>query len=151
MDTTTQPALTTKTTRGRQWRTNSEKRRIVEETLAPGASVALVARAHGVNANQVFQWRRLYHSGLLSVEESAAAVIAGDGDSHRAKLLPVVVSEASAGKPESHSSSVDKRAQAAAEATGPALVELKLAKGQVRIAGRVDPGVLRVVLECLLG
>ena len=30
-----------------------EKRRIVEETLAEGASVALVARAHGVNANLV--------------------------------------------------------------------------------------------------
>ncbi len=31
----------------------AEKRRIVEETLQPGASVAQVARAHGVNANQV--------------------------------------------------------------------------------------------------
>jgi transposase len=27
-------------------------------TFEPGASVALVARAHGVNANQVFKWRR---------------------------------------------------------------------------------------------
>ena len=38
----------------RQLRTVEEKRRIVEETLAEGASVARVARAHGVNANQVF-------------------------------------------------------------------------------------------------
>jgi Transposase len=35
----------------------AERRRIVEEILAPGASVARVARAHGVNANQVFGWR----------------------------------------------------------------------------------------------
>jgi transposase-like protein len=35
-------------------RSIAEKRRIVEETLAPGASVARVARAHGINANQVF-------------------------------------------------------------------------------------------------
>jgi transposase-like protein len=32
----------------RRWRTVSEKRRIAELTLEPGASVAL-ARAHGVN------------------------------------------------------------------------------------------------------
>jgi transposase len=43
----------------RQRRSIAEKRRIVEETLAPSASVARVARAHGVNANQVFGWRRL--------------------------------------------------------------------------------------------
>ena len=44
--------------RVRRWRSVAEKRRIVELTLVPGASVALVARAHGVNANQVFKWRR---------------------------------------------------------------------------------------------
>jgi hypothetical protein len=32
----------------RRWRTVSEKRRIAELTLEPGASVALVARARGV-------------------------------------------------------------------------------------------------------
>ncbi len=42
----------------RRWRSVAEKRRIVELTLVPGASVALVARTHGVNANQVFKWRR---------------------------------------------------------------------------------------------
>ncbi|MGA2889967.1 MAG: transposase [Terracidiphilus sp.] len=34
-----------------------EKSRIVELTLEPGVSVARVAQAEGVNANQVFQWR----------------------------------------------------------------------------------------------
>src|SRR6267143_3756057 len=43
-----------------------EKCRIVEQTLQPGASVARVALAHGVNANQVFCWRRQYRQGLLS-------------------------------------------------------------------------------------
>ncbi len=41
------------------------RRQIVEETLAPGASVSLIARAHNVNANQVFTWRRRYQQGLL--------------------------------------------------------------------------------------
>src|SRR5213595_2822142 len=49
----------------RQYRPIEEKRRIVEATLAEGASVALVARAHGVNANQVFGWRKLYLAGRL--------------------------------------------------------------------------------------
>jgi transposase len=44
-----------------------EKRRIVEAALAPGASVAQVARPHGVNANRVFQWRRQYHAGDLAL------------------------------------------------------------------------------------
>jgi transposase len=35
----------------RRKRSALERRRIVEETLAPGASVARVARRHGINAN----------------------------------------------------------------------------------------------------
>jgi transposase len=69
MDTYTE-AVTPK----RRYRGLEEKRRIVEETLAEGASVALIARAHGVNANLVFNWRKLYQAGRL-----------GSG---RAKLLP---------------------------------------------------------------
>jgi transposase len=38
----------------------------VELTLEPGASVAEVARAHGVNANQVFKWRRAFERGELT-------------------------------------------------------------------------------------
>lgn len=43
----------------------SEKRRIVLESLAPGASVSRLARCHEMNANQVFAWRKLYRDGLL--------------------------------------------------------------------------------------
>jgi len=44
-------------------RAAEEKRRIVEATLVPGASIARVARENGVNANQVFQWRYEYRNG----------------------------------------------------------------------------------------
>jgi transposase len=37
-----------------------EKRRIVEEAFRPSTSVADVARRHGLNSNQVFNWRKLY-------------------------------------------------------------------------------------------
>jgi transposase-like protein len=56
-----------------------EKRRIVELTLEPGPSVARVAQAEGVNANQVFQWRRAYRDGELPSSSTSAA------------LLPVVI------------------------------------------------------------
>ena len=69
----------------RQYRSPELKRQIVEETLAPGASVARVARAHGVNANQVFAWRRQYQQGLL---KSGNRAIPG--------LLAVRVAEAGA-------------------------------------------------------
>src|SRR4051812_49939466 len=41
----------------RSWSAD-EKRRIVEESLRPGASVAVVARRHDLNANLLFTWRR---------------------------------------------------------------------------------------------
>jgi transposase len=46
--------------RPRRRRSATERRLIVEETLQAGASVARVAQKHGINASQIFQWRRLY-------------------------------------------------------------------------------------------
>ena len=46
----------------RSWAAD-EKRRIVEETLLPGASVAAVAQRHDINANLLFSWRRQAHVG----------------------------------------------------------------------------------------
>jgi transposase len=46
------------TRRGRRLWSDDEKRRIVAETFAPGASVSIVARRHDLNANMLFTWRR---------------------------------------------------------------------------------------------
>jgi transposase len=46
----------------RRW-TAEEKRRIVEETRAPGSSVSVVARRHDINANLLFKWKRLEETG----------------------------------------------------------------------------------------
>ena len=43
----------------RSW-TIIEKRRIVDESLESGASLAEVARRHDLNANQLFTWRRRF-------------------------------------------------------------------------------------------
>ena len=52
--------------RVRKRRSVAEKRRIVGLAFQPGASVALVARANDVNANQVFAWRRALQRGELT-------------------------------------------------------------------------------------
>jgi len=123
----------------RQRRSIAEKRRIVEETLVEGASVARVARAHGINANQVFGWRRLYRAGRLG------------GASPAVKLLSVRVSEstalATAGHRE-HSLSADRTPSASTE---PGRIHIELRHAQVRIEGSADPGLVRVLLECLRG
>jgi transposase len=43
----------------RSW-TLEEKRRIVDESLKVGASIAEIARLHDLNANQLFTWRRQF-------------------------------------------------------------------------------------------
>jgi hypothetical protein len=43
----------------------------VQLILEPGASVAEVPRAHGVNANQMFAWRRAFEQGELTQHCSA--------------------------------------------------------------------------------
>jgi len=45
--------------RNKRW-PEALKSEIVAATLAPGASVSVVARQYDVNANQVFMWRRRY-------------------------------------------------------------------------------------------
>jgi transposase len=59
----------------------SEKRRIVELKFQPGASVAQIAQVNGVNANQVFKWRRAFERGELTELSSGFTA-----------LLPVTVS-----------------------------------------------------------
>ena len=46
-------------------RSVKEKRGIIAESFEPGATVAGVARKHGINANQLFKWRHREAAGLL--------------------------------------------------------------------------------------
>ena len=60
--------------RRRRWSTE-EKVRIVEETYLPGNSVSLVARHHGIAANQLFTWRRLMAQGALTAAGAGEEVV----------------------------------------------------------------------------
>jgi transposase len=125
----------------RRRRSIEERRRIVEETYKANASVARVARAHGVNANQVFYWRGLYQRGLLGAPAGGAAA-----------LVPVTVSDA---RPVVRLASAKPvQARHGSPAAGPAaagIIHLELPKGRLRIEGPADPAALRTVLEFLLG
>lgn len=55
-------------------RTLEEKLAIIEEASQPNTSVALVARKHGINANQVFGWMRLHRRGLLESQRRGKPV-----------------------------------------------------------------------------
>jgi len=130
VDTSEQPAIESAKQEKRRRRSVEEKRRIVEETLEAGASVARVARRHAVNANQVFYWRKKYREGRLDKNQSS-------------KLLPVTLSDISRGK--------SGRAGCASSPFAVGTMEIKLAKGQLRVTGSVEAEALRTVLECLLG
>ena len=61
--------------RRRRW-SAEEKTAMVQATYAPGMSVSLVARRHGVAPNQLFRWRRLYAEGALSAVGAGEEVVA---------------------------------------------------------------------------
>ena len=125
----------------RQMWSAADKLRIVEETLAPGASVALVAREHGVNANQVFKWRRLQLAGKLVEKRSKRSTATAT------RLLPVTVSDAGQ---QSGTVVVGATPSPSSSRYTAGSIHIQFSKAQVRVEGSADASVLRMVLECLL-
>jgi len=117
--------------RVRRFRSVAEKRQIVELTLEPGASVALVARAHGVNANQVFKWRRAFERGELA--EPAAVSTA---------LLPVRLSAPS------EAAMREPAAQQQPASSGSIHIELP-GLATISVESGADATMLRSILESL--
>ncbi len=112
-------------------RTAEEKRRIVEATLVPGASIARVARENGVNANQVFQWRYEHRKGV--------GWAAGES---RTELLPVTVTS------EPDSVMVPEAVPVMASSSS---IHIELpGRALVSVESGVDPTLVRVVLGSLL-
>jgi transposase len=132
MDTNIQSIKPVGNVRDRNQRHSLEfKRRLVEQTLAPGVSLARIAREHGINANQVFSWRKLYREGRLGAEGKAVA-----------NLLPVTVT---AGTGPTTTASAAPRPRASL-----GRMWLESPKGCLNIEGHPDPAILRLILEHLL-
>jgi transposase len=119
---------------GKRYRTKAERLQIVEETLKPGASVSQVARAHDVNANQVFHWRRQYRAGWFD-----------EGAKKATALVPVKV-VGSAG--ESLQARPGRAKANVSNAAGS--IDIDLGHARVRIEGAADPECVRATLEGLV-
>ena len=66
-------------------------------TLEPGARVAEVARAQGVNANQVFKWRKEFERGELTDACAALIPVTVSGSSESAGDAKQVAQRSSGG------------------------------------------------------
>jgi transposase len=119
----------------RRW-TEEAKRRLVAETLVPGATVHGVAQRHGVNTSQLFTWRKRFRT-----ESSLPAAVPPAPAFAAVEVAPVseVAAEAGEAAPESN----------AVMAGG--VIEIELPKGgRVRISGRVEPAVVTAALRALV-
>jgi transposase len=108
--------------RRHRWWPEALKREIVAASLAPGASVSLVARQYDVNTNLVFTWRKRFGE--------AAQV------TPTPQMVPVMV--------------VPDPPAAAAPDSSAAVIEIELPRGyRVRVGSNVEGAALRLVLDAL--
>ena len=107
------------------------KQELVERSLQPGASVSAMAHEHGVNANLLFNWRRLH---LRALAAKPAAPL------HPA-LLPVTV------VPELPTAAPVPAAPPARTPNG--TIEIEIGGARVRMRGNVDDMSLRSILRAL--
>ena|SRR5450755_2802781 len=105
------------------------KQELVERSLRAGASVAAIAQEHGINANLLFNWRRLYLRGR---DSSAPAT-------PTPTLLPVTVQASAA-------VSVPKAWQ---PRTPSGVIEIDIGSARVRLRGAIDEASVRCVLQTL--
>jgi transposase len=105
------------------------KQELVERSLEPGASVAAIAQEHGINANLLFNWRRLRLRAEAPAVEATAAPM----------LLPVTVQM----KPQ------QKIPKAVAPRSSSGVIEIDVGATRVRLRGAVDEASVRCVLRLL--
>lgn len=113
------------------------KRALVEQSLLPGVSVSRLAREHGVNANQIFNWRKIYQAGGLEPVQGAT-------------LLPIQVHEAQG---PAHGSPVRQAQKESSVRPSPCADSRIVVEHQGRcmcIEGQPDPQVLAQVLAAVL-
>jgi transposase len=135
--------------RRRRW-TIEQKRRIVEETLTPGASVSVVARRYDINANLLFKWKREAEAGELGGAAAPAAV---------AELVPIgVVGRIDDGGPTllarmaggGDELRLSEPGRSADLETRPGMIEIGLPCGaRIRVDAAVDGRALGRVLSAL--
>jgi transposase len=116
--------------RRRRWSVE-EKLRVLAQSVAPGASVMLVCRMHGISSGQLYTWRRQFRTGELT------------GFAPVALAPPEQLAPAS---PSADPAPTPPEADRAADG----MIEVALLSGvNLRITGAVDEAALRLVLSAL--
>jgi transposase len=116
--------------RRRRWSTE-EKLRILAQSVAPGSSVMLVCRTHGISSGQLYTWRRQFRTGELT------------------GFAPITVAPP-VGQLEPPAASADPAASSEDNQPAVGTIEVELLSGvKVRLTGVVDEAALRRVLSAL--
>jgi transposase len=121
----------------------SFKAGLVEQSLQPGASVAVIARNNGINANLLFKWLR-DHKGKTIASTSASMPT-------QTVWVPVHVEPTSMA---SASSAIEPTSTAAIvpcsrPTVRSGVIEIEMAGAQLRLRGAVDEAALCSVLRAL--
>ena len=122
----------------RQRRSIAEKRMIVELAMQPRASIARIAREHGVNANMVHYWRKLYREGRL-----------GENKANSVHLLPVSMSEPTVTAVVEPLTNLTSPPSAVMPPASSGSIYIEFPKIHLRIELGADAALLRVVLDAL--
>ena len=137
----------------RRSRSLDERKRIVVEALAPGASVAAVARRHGLNANLVFKWIRRSREGWRDrrsepANEKPVVVVPPEGGVPA--FIPVKLLELDAASAPPRSDVAAKPARQTRRGARRGAMEISLPNGaRVSLDADVDAEALRRVLLAL--
>ena len=126
-------SLTPAPVQSRRRYTAEFKRQVVQESMVGGASIARVAMAHGLNANQLHNWRWQYRRGNIGSSTEAPA------------LLPVHINTAAAtpGRQEQGHQESSHCATAAGS------IELHLGGARIIVHGTADLQALQCLIQML--
>ena len=124
----------------------SFKAELVEQCMVPGASVAAVALAGGINANLLFKWRRdhLRLQRLSSAASSSSVVLV---PVHVVAAMDADAGHSQSSAPSPASTALAVSPQRSVRTTG--IIELDIAGAQLRLRGPVDEASLCSVLRAL--
>lgn len=117
----------------RQRYSHEFKRQIVEESMSPGASVAAVAQAHGINANLLHKWRWRYRHGEFGAVSAPPTLTA---------LQIVKPARLAVAKP-------SQPTTISADAKPSSYIELLFNNTRVLVHGAPDSQTLRSVIDAL--
>jgi transposase len=108
------------------------KRQVVQESMSAGASIARVALAHGINANQLHNWRWQYRRGDFGPISQGPL------------LLPVQIAAPPVSTPRQPAKIIDGQDRSAISG-----VELIFPAARVVIHGAADLPTLRCLIQAL--